>query len=217
MYPVIRVQCQRRPSGQTRRGKSDDERFLCGSDAHQKYPTSFSPDGKLLLYMVYLDLKTKSQLFVLPMTGPETERKPHPFAQTSFNETWGQFSPDGRWIAYASDESRRNEIYVAPFPGGDGKRQISTNGGEQPLWREDSREIFYIAPDRQLMAAEVTVKGGVLQVDAVRALFGPIPVTNGAAYDVANKGQRFLVRIVPQTTNTEPLTAVRNWTSTLKK
>jgi hypothetical protein len=88
------------------------------ADDKDKYPTSFSPDGILLLYMVYYDPASKNQLWILPLEGPPGgERKPAPFAQTGFNATWGQFSPHGRWIAYASDESQRSEIYVAPFPG----------------------------------------------------------------------------------------------------
>ena len=132
-----------------------------------------------------------SDNWALPPTG---ERKPSPFAQTAFNERNGQFSPDGRWIAYSSDESQRAEIYVALFngPGGApvGKRQISTAGGTYPRWRRDGKEIFYIAPDRRLMAAEVSVKGITLEVGAVHSPFVPV---NGAAsfqYDVSADGQR---------------------------
>ena len=189
---------------------------LIYADGRQKYPTSFSPDGKLLLYMVYVDGDSKNQLWILPMEGAAGERKPVPFAPTAFNSAWGQFSPDGHWIAYASDESQRNEIYAAPFPGTGPKKQISAAGGDQPLWRRDGKEIFYVAPNGQMMAAEVSSKGGSLEVGAVRSLFGPIPPLLGGGYDVSGDGQHFLVRMEPQGSD-EPLTVVQNWTATLKK
>lgn len=191
---------------------------LLYADGREKYPTTFSPDGKFLLYMIYVDPASKNQLWVLPMDGtPAGERKPIPFAPLAFNEQWGRFSPDSRWVAYSSDESQRNEIYVAPFPGPGGKRQISTAGGDQPVWRSDGKEIYYIAPDRRLMAAEVSAKGDVLEVGAERPLFGAIPGGAGFPYDVSADGQRFLVRTVPQQSNAEPLTLVQNWTAALKK
>jgi len=149
---------------------------LLYADAKEKYPSCFSPDGKWLLYMVYLDPSSKDQLWILPVEEtPPGERKPVPFAQTRFNSSWGEFSPDGRWIAYVSDESDRNEIYVAPFPGPGRKWRISTAGGDQPLWRSDGKEIFYISADRKLMTAEVTSKGDEFEVRSVRPLFEPIP------------------------------------------
>jgi len=190
---------------------------LLYSDARQKYPTSFSPDGKSFLYMVYVDGGSKNQLWILPLDAtPAGERKPVPFAPTAFNSSWGQFSPDGRWAAYASDESQRNEIYVAPYPGPGAKKQISSAGGDQPIWRRDGKEIFYVAPNGQMMAAEVSSKGGSLEVGAVRALFGPIPPLLGSGYDVSADGQRFLVR-TEAVQSDEPLTLVRNWTALLKK
>jgi Tol biopolymer transport system component len=191
---------------------------LLYADDKDKYPTSLSPDGKSLLYMVYNDPSSKNQLWILPLDGMQTgERKPVPLANTTVNSTWGEFSADGRWIAYASDESNRNEIYVAPYPGPGGQQRISTAGGVQPLWRSDGKEIFYIAPDNRIMAAEVGYKGDVLEVVAVRPLFGPIVVLQGHAYDVSADGQRFLARTAADLTNTGTLTLVQNWTATLKK
>jgi len=192
---------------------------LLYADDKEKYPTSFSPDGKWLLYMVYLDPTSKNQLWTLPMEGTlASERKPVPFAPSEFNLSWGQFSPDGRWIAYASDESHRNEIYVAPFPGPGAKKQISTAGGDQPVWRNDGKEIFYIGADRRLMAAEVISKGDVLGLGAVRPLFSLIgSYYPGHTYDVSADGQRFLMRTSVQVGNSEPLTVVQNWTAELKK
>jgi Tol biopolymer transport system component len=191
---------------------------LLFADGLEKYPTSWSPDGKFLLYFSDGDPKTKDDLWVLPMT-PERSgeaRKPFSFAQTPFNENWGQFSPDGRWIAYQSDESQRAEIYVAPFPGPGGKRQISTAGGSEPRWRQDGKEIYYLAPDGHLMAAAVSVKGDVLDVGAVSPLFVVARVGGGYRYDVSADGQHFLVRAPTTATAAQPLTVVQNWTALLK-
>jgi hypothetical protein len=134
----------------------------------------------------------------------------------------GQFSPDGRWIAYQSDESRASsEIYVAPFPGPGGRRQISIAGGNLARWRGDGKEIFFVAPDGRLMAAEVNIKGDTLESGAVRPLFGPLlnggSFANGYQYDVSADGQRVLVVTTPNQSTGQPLTLVQNWTTGLKK
>src|SRR5439155_24718202 len=108
--------------------------------------------------------------------------------------------------------SRDAEVYVEPFPGPGGKRQISIAGGVKPVWSHDGKEIFYRAFDGMLMAAEVNGKGAALETGAVRPLFGPIIGGNGTVFDVAPDG-RFLVRTVPQQTSNEPLTLVQNWTA----
>jgi Tol biopolymer transport system component/predicted Ser/Thr protein kinase len=187
---------------------------LLYADEKEKLPTSFSPNGKLLLYTVY---SSKNQLWILPLDGTPTQvRKPVPFASATGNSTWGEFSPDGRWIAFASDESKKNEVYVAPYPGPGRTWLISTAGGDQPLWRSDGKEIFYISPDRRLMAAKVGSNGDEFKVGAVRPLFGPIPQSFGRSYDVSEDGQRFLVRTVAQQGDAA-LTLVQNWSAGLKK
>jgi serine/threonine protein kinase len=179
-----------------------------------KNPTSFSPDGRFLLYLV-VDPKTKADLWLLPLTG---DRRPFPFLQTEFNEFNGQFSPDSRWIAYTSDESGRNEIYVMPFPGPGGKRQISTSGGSHPKWRSSGREIFYLAPDNKLMAAEVSGQGATLEVGAVRSLFEVRPYFEvGSVYDLTSDGQRFLINTMVEQKASGPITLVLNWTADLKR
>jgi hypothetical protein len=115
-------------------------------------------------------------------------------------------------LAYQSNESGRNEVYVTPFPGPGGKRQISTSGGGTPLWRPDGKELFYGAGS-QLMSAEVEVKGGDFEVKKVTRLFGPIR----GGWDVSADGQRFLVAAPPEGYPGEPITVVRNWKSDLKK
>ena len=193
------------------RGVGNDEPLL-ESDL-EKHPMSWSPDGQFLLYLS-VDPKTKADLWVLPLGG---DRKPFPFLQTEFNEFNGQFSPDGRWIAYSSDESGGNQIYVVPFPGPGGKQQISTSGGRQPKWRGDGKEIFYLAPDNKLMATEVSGQGTSLVVGAVRPLFEVHPYESGNVYDVATDGRRFLVNTAVEQKASAPITLVINWTADLKR
>jgi Tol biopolymer transport system component len=197
-------------------GVGSEELLL--ADNLDKNPSSWSPDGKFLLYEALGDPKTRADVWVLPMTQERSreQAKPFPFAQTSFNEDHAQFSPDGRWIAYQSDESERFEIYVAPFPGPGGKRQISTAGGTQPRWRKDGKEIYYLAPGGQLTAAAVSVKGDVLDVGAASPLFSLGVTGGGYLYDVSADGQHFLARTEPAATAVQPLTMVQNWTAALK-
>jgi hypothetical protein len=186
-------------------------------DNLEKRPTSISPDGKFLLYHTTGDPKTGQDLWILPdPMGTPGAAKPYPLLQSQSNEANGQFSPDGHWIAYHSDESGHPEIYVVPFPGPGGKRQVSTAGGTLPRWRADGKEIFFIAPDQKLMAAEVTIKGGEIQTGEVRPLFGPLLTGNGFQYDVSADGQRILA-VTPRQNASEPLTIVQNWTVGLKK
>lgn len=182
-------------------------------DNRDKSPQSWTPDGRLILY-TSSGPPTGDDLFVLPLSG---DRKPVPYLQTPFNEYDGQFSPDGRWVAYVSDESGTDEVYVAPFPGPGGKWQISTAGGTFPRWRRDGTEIFYLAPDNKLMAAEVNGKASSFQVGAAKALFETRtldPTRNRFA--VSADGQRFLINTDPQTTSA-PITVVLNWAAGLKK
>jgi len=192
---------------------------LLYADNLEKYPLSFSPDGRFLLYFSQGDPKTGSDLWILPdplKTPAPGAAKLYPFQRTPFNELNGQFSPDGHWIAYQSDESGRFEIYAAPIPGPGGKRQISTSGGLLPRWRANGKEVFYIAPDQRLMAAEITAKGGEIETGGAHPLFGPLPTSNGFQYDVSADGQRILA-VTPRQTGSEPLTIVQNWPAGLKK
>ena len=183
-------------------------------DNLDKSPESWSPDGRFILFMSSGG-STGTHLFVLPLTG---DRKPVPFLKTEFNELYGRFSPDGRWIAYRSNESGMYEIYVAPFPGPGGKRQISTAGGGFPRWRRDGTEIFYVALDNKLMVAAVNGKGSSFEVGAVKPLFD-MHVFSGLRYpyDVTADGQRFLVNTAPGRASSAPITVVVNWTTGLKK
>jgi len=191
-----------------------NEELLLSSDV-DKFPTSFSTDGRFLLYWVN-GLKTGADLWVLPLLG---DRKPFPFLVTESQEGNGMFSPDGRWVAYFSTESGDVELYVAPFPGPGGKRQVSTSGAGIPaIWRKDGKEIFYLGADDKLMAAEVNDRGATLEVGAVRALFEIRRGGPGYVYDVTPDGQRFLINTpVEQKEPPAPVTLVVNWTADLKR
>jgi Tol biopolymer transport system component len=200
---------------------------LLYADVLWKTPQSFSPDGKYLAYSAdgapadapYAgEPKTGSDIWILPgPLGTPEAAKPYPFMQTAFNESNPQFSPDGRSIAYQSNESDKYEVYVAPFPGPGGKRQVSAAGGVAPRWRADAKELFYIAPDNRLMAAEVVLKGGVFEVKKIEPLFGLQVTDRDYYYDVSADGQRFLVRAPPEGETSERLTVVRNWTAGIRR
>jgi Tol biopolymer transport system component len=192
-------------------GAGADEMLL--EDGLDKYPENWSPDGRFILYYTF-GAPTGFDLFVLPLFG---DRKPFPFLQTQFNEVFGRFSPDGRWVAYQSNESGRYEIYVAPFPGPGGKWQISTAGGGRLRWRPDGNEIFYLSPGNNLMAAALNGKGSSFEVGAVKPLFQTRATGLENRYDVSADGQRFLVITAPEQATSAPITVVLNWTAGLKK
>jgi len=187
-----------------------NEELLVESD-FEKQPTGFSPDGRFLLYQA-LDPKTKMDVWALPLEGGQ---KPFPFLQGPSNEASGQFSPDGHWVAYQSDESRKFEIYAVSFAERVGKRQISISGGRLPKWR--GKEIFYLTLDNKLMVAEVNVRGETLEVGAARPLFEVRPGGPGNLYDVTSDGQRFLVNMAVEQQTSAPLTLVQNWRADLKQ
>jgi eukaryotic-like serine/threonine-protein kinase len=178
-----------------------------------KFPTSWSRDGRFVLYFTYGDPKTKADLWVLPMFG---ERKPFLFLQTEAFEAKGRFSPDGRWITYESYESRQPEVYVTPFPGPGGKEQVSIAGGTEPRWRGDGKELFYLAADNKLMAAEMNIEGSAIEIGAVRPLFETHPAQQGRL-SVTADGQRFLVNTLVEEKGSSPITLVVNWTADLKR
>jgi Tol biopolymer transport system component len=173
--------------------------------------------GELLIYEMD-NPKTRFDLWVLPLTG---ERKPYPFFQTEFNETHAQFSPDGLFVAYVSDESGRAEVYVQSFPASGGKWQISSAGGDQPQWRHDGRELFYIAPNKAIMAVPIA-SGSSFELGTPVALFDT-RVPSGSItgdrnnYVVAAGGQRFLINNLIDEGNTQPITIILNWARDLKQ
>jgi Tol biopolymer transport system component len=172
-------------------------------------PGSWSADGKFLLYHRY-DPKSDVDVWVLPLEG---DRKPFPFLQTPFRENEGRFSPDGRWIAYRSNESGRPEVYVQTFPAGGGKWQVSTSGGLLPQWQGDGRELFYMSTDRKLMAVDVK-RGATFEAGLPKALFDLAAVRGYVNdYAAATDGRRFLLLRTLQASAPEPFSVVVNWTA----
>ena len=185
-------------------GNVPDEQVL--ESPFQCFPTSWSPDGQFLVYMMS-SLQTRLDLWRLPLAG---ERKPQPLLQTKFNEASGQVSPDGNWLAYASNEEGNLEIYVTQFPQPARSWRISTSGGNRPSWRGDGKELYFVAGNK-LMAASVTL-GTEVQASTPQPLFE----IEGTNYALSKDGQRFLVPVVTEKAP-PPINVVQNWTADLKK
>jgi eukaryotic-like serine/threonine-protein kinase len=177
----------------------------------------WSPDGKFLVYSPDIaDPKTKADLWLLPMAG---DRNPFPYLQTEFIEKQGQFSPDGRWMAYTSDESGQEQVYIQPIPPSGARWQISIDGGARPRWRRDGKELFYIAADQKVMAVPVKT-GGIssepFEPGAPQALFATAITSLGTPYHFLYQptadGQRFLFDVpAEQGTGSQLITVVLNW------
>src|SRR5262245_2630601 len=194
-------------------GISTDE-LLWKSD-QDKMPTSWSPDGRFLLFQTN-DPKTRGDVWFLPLSG---ERKPEIFYKTPANEGLAHFSPDGHWVAYTSDESGTPQIYLQPSPPSDQKIQVSVSGGINSKWRRDGRELFFLdRTSRKLMAVETKASGSVITLGVVQELF-QVPGGNNN-YDVSADGQRFLFNVSTNSdsnSDSAPITVVLNWAAGLKK
>src|SRR5262245_13062024 len=162
------------------------------------------------------DSKNQSDLWALPLDG---DRTPIPVVQSTFDDVHGQFSPDGRWIAYSSNESGRYEIYVRPFSGSGGRWQISSAGGIYPRWRRDGKELFFIAPDNGMMAVPIEAPAPFRPGVPV-ALFPTNLATGGntgsagfssrTEYEVDAAG-RFLLNVRVGDAAASPITIMQNW------
>ncbi len=178
-----------------------------------QFPTCWSPDGRILLFTdEHPD--TKFDIWLLPM---ENDRKPQPLVKTKFNETGAVFSPDGRWIAYQSDESGRYEVYVRSFPGPGPKQPISKDGGTEPAWAPDGRELFYRNGDKMMVVdwrthEEFTTAKPKLLFEG-KYLMDRL----GANYDIAPDGRRFLMIRNDHETAPTQLRIVLNWSEDLKR
>ncbi|MBS4027913.1 MAG: serine/threonine-protein kinase [Ignavibacteriales bacterium] len=182
-----------------------------------KFVTDISPDGKFTLFNSD-DLKNETDIWVLPFSG---ERKPTPLIATEFDESNATFSRDMKWIAYQSNESGKNEVYVRPFPVADAKWQVSTNGGGAPRWNDNGKEIFY-GSNGKIMLAEVNGSGSTFVVGKVREHFDPAVlgnevVGNNTLLDISGDGQKILMSILRGRQSSAPLTIVTNWTEDLRK
>jgi Tol biopolymer transport system component len=194
-------------------GAGEDELVL-GSRTTYRWPTDWSPDGHIAFQSRDMPKFSVDVGFV-----SAADRKATILLGTLFDEWSPQFSPDGRWLAYASNESGEFEIYVQPFPGLGQKWQVSTGGGNFPRWRRDGKEIFFIKfPEKTLMVAEVK-PGSTFAVGAPKALFQTQIKRSdfGTQYDVSPDGSRFLISTLVDEGITEALTVVQNWKAERKK
>ncbi|HEV2665221.1 MAG TPA: protein kinase [Blastocatellia bacterium] len=193
---------------------AEDEELIYASPEY-KNVEDLSPDGRLLIYNANAgDNATKVDLWLLPLEG---ERNPKPFIKTQFNEAKAVISPDGRWVAYDSDESGRSEVYVATFPQLSGRWQVSARGGKEPQWRRDGKELFFINNNNDLLAAEVKPGSGAFEAEAPKLLFSTALTTIGRNRFVATRdGQRFLVITWPELAPA-PINVVVNWAAELKR
>ena len=181
-------------------------------------PSDWSPDGRFILRARQRGQVTVAtgagadDIWALPLHG---DRKAFPVVETAFNASNGQFSPDGKWIAYQSNESGQLEIYVQPFPGPAQKTRISSAGGVQVRWRQDGQELFYLTPDNRLMAVRIRIDSTGVDVGTPVPLFATqvgdsTPQNNYARnYMVSRDGQRFLVNTLKEVTL--PITVLLNW------
>jgi Tol biopolymer transport system component len=191
--------------------QEEKELPLNEADNADRYPSDWSHDGKHILYTRATDL----------WVAESSDWKARPFVQGHGTVKNAQFSPDGRWVTYASSESGQWEVYVTSFPDGSGKWQISSAGGTQPRWRGDSKELFYLASDGKIMSVSVA-NGPTFDAGTPVALFQANPrvlvaTSELVAYDVSKDGQRFLINTRQKNPEAQPMTVVLNWPSLLKK
>jgi Tol biopolymer transport system component len=191
------------------------EELLVGT-TNNEWPDDWSKDGRFLLYYQN-GPETGSDLWAIPLSTNEADRKPFAVVNTPFEETYGQFSPDGRWVAYQTNESNRFEILVQGFPVPAGKWQVSTNGGIHPRWRADGKELYFIAPDSKLMAVPVAPRGNTFEAGTPTALFQTRLQGVGfnsyrSQYAVSRDGRFLLARPVEETSTT-PITLILNWSA----
>jgi len=200
-------------------GSGGETLLLEGID-HFRVPTSWSMDGKLLVYHEGVSGGTYANgvpggwsIWVLPLFGGH---KAYPFIQSTFSAREASFSPDGKWLAYCSNESGEYRVYVVPFPGPGGKWQVSLGDGRGPLWRRDGKEIFYLSADNKLMAVNVEASGGSFAAAGARVLFDSHSYGVFGRYDASADGQRFVV-VYEGNRPSSTLTSVANWTADLKE
>ncbi len=195
-----------------------DERLVLHTDL-EKWPDDWSPDGR---YVIYEERSSENgdDLWLLPMDG---DRKPIALVRSPFTETFGQFSPDGRWIAYQSDQSGRSEVSVRPFgplgtdAASGGVYQVSRDGGERPLWRRDGRELIYIGANRAITAVDVPADPRIRTGTPRPLVQMPPSVLGFTRLELHPDGQRFLVRAPAGDDATAPINIVMNWQAALRQ
>jgi Tol biopolymer transport system component len=185
----------------------------CGPGQCGLIPTDWSADGRFVLYTFTGAFPQTSDIWALPLFG---ERKPLPVIQTEFSEGQGVFSPDGRWIAYTSDETGQPNVHIQPFLRAGGRYRISPNGGGNPHWRADGKELFYLDAAGMMTAVPIDMTAG-WPAGLPTTLFPAGVVSTNNMYAVTKDGQRFLVNRPQSAGTATPLTVIVNWASTLGK
>ena len=191
-------------------GAPGSERPLLAQPGVQQ-PEDVSRDGRFLAYLNEAQ-SALWHIWLLPLRG---ELKPFPWVGTRFHETSPRFSPDGRWIAFESNESGVPEIYAALTEGAGGKRRISPSGGRLPRWRADGKELYYVAPDGTVMAVPVNAGSRNGRPAPRRPLFRAEPEIQN--YDVTPDGSRFLASTPLEKVRESPIRVIVNWTAAMKK
>jgi len=198
-------------------GTTNEEMLLApGAGSGAMTPTQWTADGRYLIFSRTQGVRGSIDIWALPLNG---DRKPFPVLQTPAVETNGVLSPNGRWIAYQSAEIAQTQVYVQPFPPTGGKFQISTDGGFNPIWRADGKELYFVSLDGRMMAVAVDT-AGQFQSGTPAALFPVVSMaTQGSAgrQFAVTKDGRFLMNVLQQQTTTIPLTVVVNWPSGVQK
>ena len=215
-HPTTRASCSARTEREagtcTRsRPRGGAEELLFASE-YRKSATDWSRYGRLVLFNQF-GSTTRQDLWSLSLV----DRKATVVLQTEFFESAGALSPDGRWIAYHSDESGRQEVYVQPFRGPGAKWRISREGGISARWRGDGKEIFFVTDDGKLMAVEVTT-GATFAAGNPKLIFATrMRRSLSREYDATPDGQRFLVTVAPSDEVVPPITLVQNWQVAVKR
>jgi serine/threonine protein kinase/Tol biopolymer transport system component len=202
-------------------GTSDEELLMKsrGTTALLQDPDDWSPDGRFIAYETQpSNSGTLADIWILPLSG---DRTPYPFVQGPGIDMNAAFSPDGRWLAYSSGEFGASQVYVQPFPAAAGRFQVSRNGGNQPRWRGDGKELFFLSNERTMMAATIVDASTRFEADLPRELFKTTLASSNArrTYAVTKDGKRFLL-ITAQAFDqnaAQPLTVVVNWLAAVQK
>jgi len=224
VYAFIRFgvpESERRLSRRSAMGGDEEVLYTSNEDI---WPTDWSRDGQFLLFSKGKFMGTNpSDIWVLPLSG---DRRPFPLVDTSFPEDNAQFSPDGKWVVYESKESGRHEVYIVPFnsplpevttareTAREGRLQVSTNGGTEPEWPGDGKELFYLAADGRVMAVEITTTGDGLAIGKASPLFATTMPIGFDTYDASPDGAWFIVNSMTRK-GSIPITLITNWPALL--